>query len=632
MAIPENVQDGVFTFSPRIRIVPILHGSGDIAQEVRETLIRRPCDCLAIPLPPSAETALEPAIEGLPSIRLVLYREPDQGNERVVNFIPVDPCQPVIMGIRVALGEGIPRAYIDREVTTFTPTPFTAPDPYAIKQVPMASFCAALVPFLSPPSEGSQQEARIRWMAFRLHELELDYQAIVCLCHIADWPWLRQAYQARSPFSNPEPLAVFPRACSVSPNTLYFLLGELPFVTQVYEQRRTQGRSDTNVTVDGIKELLLEARTHWQAARTQESVVLPNWVTPHLLQLFLQYVRNLALMDGRVTPDLYTLIVAAKQMAGDQFAVTLLETAKSYIFQYELGEVGPHVSVGMGQIEYTDGSVAKAKNRLQGAPLVWRSLALNPEPPPLKSKQWAMQWDPFRQCSWPPEDNKIESFTGHVREQALAILGADLAKTEKFTTSFKDGVDLRESLRHWHETYHEKQSGKYSIYVKEHPPSRGKVEAVVFIFDTPADPAKYSWQATWHAEHQNESTLSFFATPFHQQLVGPGIGQSQYGGALFLYPPRGIPDIWDDPRLQFTQTLEERLIAAAALHSQEVHIVVVAPIRPPASWRRSTKHFSRNIVPIPLGRFSGQTVDRLRRFHVLNGHEIRSYAARFIRM
>jgi hypothetical protein len=32
-----------------------------------------------------------------------------------------------------------------------------------------------------------------------------------------------------------------------------------------------------------------------------------------------------------------------------------------------------------------------------------------------------------------------------------------------------------------------------------------------------------------------------------------------------------------------------------------------------------------------LSRFSGQTVDRLRRFHVLNGHEIRSYAARFIR-
>ena len=39
----------------------------------------------------------------------------------------------------------------------------------------------------------------------------------------------------------------------------------------------------------------------------------------------------------------------------------------------------------------------------------------------------------------------------------------------------------------------------------------------------------------------------------------------------------------------------------------------------------------RRLVTIPLSRFSGQTIERLRRFHVLNGHEIRSYAAKFIR-
>ena len=34
---------------------------------------------------------------------------------------------------------------------------------------------------------------------------------------------------------------------------------------------------------------------------------------------------------------------------------------------------------------------------------------------------------------------------------------------------------------------------------------------------------------------------------------------------------------------------------------------------------------------IPLGRFSRDTIDRIRRFHVLNGKRVRSYAARFIR-
>src|SRR4051812_6309480 len=34
----------VLRLSPRIEVLPILHGSGDVAQEVRETLIGRPFD------------------------------------------------------------------------------------------------------------------------------------------------------------------------------------------------------------------------------------------------------------------------------------------------------------------------------------------------------------------------------------------------------------------------------------------------------------------------------------------------------------------------------------------------------------------------------------------------------------
>jgi len=167
--------------------------------------------------------------------------------------------------------------------------------------------------------------------------------------------------------------------------------------------------------------------------------------------------------------------------------------------------------------------------------------------------------------------------------------------------------------------------------VKDIPPARGNVEVVIFLFETPADPSVYSWRTTWYAEHEEESTLSFYASPFQQEMIGPGIGQSRYGGALFLFPPRRIPNIWQDARLDFAQSLEERLIAAGALHSQEPHIVLVSPVPPKARWRRIARQFHRRLVPIPLNRFSGQTVDRLRRFHVLNGHEIRSYAARFIR-
>jgi hypothetical protein len=662
----------VLRLSPRIEVLPILHGSGDMAQEVRETLIGHPYDSLAVPLPVSIEPMLEAAVEELPRISLVTVPEPDRDGMPSCSFVPVDPCQAVIMGVRVAMGEGIARAYIDREVTVFEPLPVAAPDPYALKRVSLAAFAASLIPSLPAPTQPGQQWDRIAWMAFRLHELELNFEAILCLCPLADWPWLRDAYRERKAYAGPEPLSARPSVSPVTPATLYFVLGELPFITELYERRRAEVRSDRHLSVDGIKELLLEARARWMADRAPDTSSVANWVTPQLLQLYLQYVRNLALLERRLTPDLYSLVLAAKQMAGDDFAITLLETARSYAFQQEdeLEGYGSAVSAGIGKLEFPEGVIAQATNRLQGAPLIWRPLSLHPKPPRIKSRRWARQWNPFRQCSWPPEDNRIESFTRHVREQARAVLGADLARVEKFTTSIRDGVDLRESLRHWHQglapalagrrrvpvpllpsagtvpspvalgratgtpkgdsPQRTARTGRMDIYVKEIPPARGNVEVVVFLFDTPADPEVYSWQATWYAEHADESTLCFYATPFREQMVGPGIGQSTYGGALFLFPPRPIPNIWEDSGLNFTRTLEERLIAGAALHSQEPHVVVVSPIPPRASWRRIARQFHRKLVPMPLSRFSGQTVDRLRRFHVLNGHEIRSYAARFI--
>jgi hypothetical protein len=641
--------------------------------------------------------AVEAAIEDLPAISVVVipenHQEDDEGRAaNMANYVPIDPCQPVIMGLRVAMGEEIHREYIDREVSVYEPEPLHVPDPYSLKTVSVAAYAAAALPSLPRPVPGSQQEARIAWMAFRLHELELEYEAILALCPLQDWPYLREAYLERKPYEAGDPPTGRPETYRVSETSLYFILGELPFITGLYEQRRAELRSDRQLSIDGVKELLLETRSRCRgkgsvlgakglSRQTQGEAgenVDPGWVgeegkgsvpadpaipaewnrsldemTPQRLQIFLQYVRNLALLDRRLTPDLYTLVTGAKQIGGDQFAVTLIETAKDYYpyrrddtqswyagkgsvpgagslpWQAEGGRVeqrpewtGAMASIefGIGQAEFPDGTIARMKSRLPGPPQVWRPVQLKPKPSPIKRRDWGQRWNPLRQCSWPPEDNRIESFNLHVRDQAKALIGADLARSEKFTTSVKDGIDFRETLRHWH---------KREIYVRDIPPARGSIEIVVFLFDTPADPQKYSWQATWFAEHPGESTLSFFATPFSQNLVGPGVAQSLYGGAMFLFPPRAIPDIWTDPRLAFG-SLEERLLAGALLHSQEQHVALVSPNRLPAQWRLLARRFRKQIIAIPLSRFSTQTIDRLRRFHVLNGHEVRSYAAKFI--
>lgn len=644
----------------RISVLPVIHGSGDFAVEVRDRILKLEPDCVAVPLPPSFQDEVETGVDGLPYVSMVSVNEDatsylsddkalfdeaweqeqppgdsldsenassaDEANLSTYSYVPIDPCQPVISALRAAMGERIPRVFIDLEVERFQPDIHTLPDPYALKNVPMEAFAASLLTAAPKPSASSQRAARIRWMADALLELEARYQRIVFVCSAMDWPWIRSACLEGS--SRDEKLFEFhsgaslnpPRRYGVSEDTLAFLLGEFPYLTYLYEKKREEFMGDSNLSIDGVKELLLEARASW----LREHRPAQNWVTPQRLQIFLQYVRNLTLQSKRLTPDLFTLAVAAKQTAGDAFALSVLEVARKYPYQREAPELDEDdsVHVGVDRAAFPDGDVGTLKSRLGGSAVVWRRISLKPKPTPFEKREWAQRWNPFGMCSWPPEDDAIESFHTHVREQAKALLGEDLARTEKFTTSIKDGLDIRETLRNWH-------TG--DLYVKEIPPARGNLEVVVFLFDTPADPEKYSWHTMWYAEHDQESTLCMYATPFGDNLVGPGIAESQYGGAFFVFPPRHIEDVWRDPRFRYMQTLEERLIAGACFHSRERFIALVSPKPPNCRWRRIARLHDKHLIHIPIGRFSGETIARIRRFHVLNGKNIRSYAARFIR-
>ena len=151
------------------------------------------------------------------------------------------------------------------------------------------------------------------------------------------------------------------------------------------------------------------------------------------------------------------------------------------------------------------------------------------------------------------------------------------------------------------------------------------------LFDSPSDPREYPWRTTWFAEHESESTLAFYATNFQEEMVGPGIGLAVYGGAMFLYPPVVIPDIWTDPRLNYTETLEEKLIAAACLHSPAREIAIMSSLPPGSGWKRLARRHKKHLVHVPMSSFSDEQVQQLRMVHVLNGSQVRSYAASFIR-
>src|SRR2546429_414592 len=84
--------DEFLRIGPRIRVLPIIHGAGDFAVCVRDELLARPYDCLAVPLPPSFQEDVEEAIRKLPIISAVVQRDGNDAEfleEPSFSYVPV---------------------------------------------------------------------------------------------------------------------------------------------------------------------------------------------------------------------------------------------------------------------------------------------------------------------------------------------------------------------------------------------------------------------------------------------------------------------------------------------------------------------------------------------------------------
>jgi hypothetical protein len=183
-----------------------------------------------------------------------------------------------------------------------------------------------------------------------------------------------------------------------------------------------------------------------------------------------------------------------------------------------------------------------------------------------------------------------------------------------------DGVDLRETIRNWHEKkIYVKQAGKYS----------GDVGAVVIIFDEDRND-RYTYLTTWLGEHQNESDMAFYSTQPFEHVVGPGVGRAEYGGLMMTLPPNRLFDIWQDPDYDHAESKAERLLMAALDYSVERYVLYVAAKPPRTIFRAIAARVNRKIVYIPLGQLSPSKIKKLRVVHVLDGYERREQAKQYI--
>jgi hypothetical protein len=142
----------------------------------------------------------------------------------------------------------------------------------------------------------------------------------------------------------------------------------------------------------------------------------------------------------------------------------------------------------------------------------------------------------------------IEDFGRFLKKKGKSVLSEERATVEPFTASLLDGIDLRETIRNWHD-------GK--IFVRNMQKIHGEVGSVMVIFDDDRD-GRYNYMTTWLGEHQNESDMAFYSTYPFDHLIGPGIGRAEYGGFLMSLPARRMYDVWADPDYDFAETKAER--------------------------------------------------------------------------
>ena len=596
-----------------LTLIPFLHGKIAFTEYVRACCLSNRFDCIAVDIPAPFEPYMTEAIDDLPVISAVIA----QNDNDTAFFVPIDPCDAAIEAIRQSRQNHIPFFCVGAPRLRFPEPLPPLPDAHAIAKLGFDEYTTLCIRTIGNCIPGTPSDIEARHISRRLHALRKKFARIAVLVHMRHFT--RTVYhfnveKTHTPSLPPHDDYALRREY-INPDHLYFILGELPFITAAFEKTRYEPFAEPVDIVANIKNLFRETRDEFLDDK-RRILSMP----PARIQRALQFLRNLTVMDGRLIPNLFDIVLAAKGVGGNSYALQTLKCARYYpYFSPELD--APLMAAGIDKIMLPGETAARpAINCFKDFQYSWHTLSIKPDATELQKKKYRFSWNPRGMCSHIPEDRRIEDFNTRVRAKALSLMREDAAVAEKFTVSIRDGIDMRETLSKWY-------SG--DLYVKEVPPSRGAIDTVVIIFDAEHD-ERYPHCATWYAEHEEESTLTFYSTDPASDCIGPGVARSRYGGLCLLFPPRPIPNIFEIALTPPPGGNAEYLTIGALMFGKERRVAYVAKTKPGLRLRKLAATFQKRLIWIPLSTFNSDTIQRLRTFHILNGKEVRSWAARFI--
>lgn len=670
---------------PGIRLLPVVHGRVDAAAVVRAVLAQLKPERIAVELPTSLRAAVIKAVNRLPEITVVLAEGEDDGAEAPLVWVTI-PGDPFVEGIRWALENHGPEAIIciDPDLPYTEKHQDAVPDPYALWSIGPSKYFSELTQSLGQDALATKEDhLREQGMAWHLkqsvtqspgkntvalvgaaHLMRLERhlknpqaqplarlkRQQISLFHLApeclpavmiDAPLAHAIFMHAAMIKADQPPAPCPALQDTCSNRISFRRGALRviaqksredkknryrnIVTYAYWKARISLAASTSLAHSLYQLSTVDRRALsaviWKIAAGSYQEQTHESMRPWQRRLYFDFANRLCRTAGQLVPDLYHWVVAARGIANDNFAWETYDVARTYPWQQEHSDLptlhidGDELDLGTRRIRFRRRFFKVKRTAHVRIPIKEHPHTEDPE-------QWLKAFDEHYICSHEPESIVLEDYGNFIKHKGVAKLSEAQSRTEPFSSSFLDGIDIRETLRN---------IADKKIYVQQFQKAPGGAGSVILIFDEDEQTGEaYPYLMTWHGEHNNESDIAFYATNPADQVVGPGIMRATYGGLLMVYPPRRLHNVWADADYFQAQSKAEVLIMAGIDYSLEKLVMLVSRKKIPARIQQYAARQGKQVVHIPIGTLSPISIEKIRVVHLLSGANTRQWAKDYI--
>lgn len=434
--------------------VPSFHYDGVFGRVVHEIFALAPPKAVALELPPEMQPELEWAAGCWPGP--VVSIATTRGRGAAATTLPFVPGDSILVSFRLATAERVPFAFVDRNI-------FTTPKERAARscRLPGAElagrtggdYVAVADALMAQDPVGPGDLGREAAMARHLAALMEQYESVLWVGGLAHWGRI-EARLRSADFSSARVRQASPlrwRRGRLAPSALLRMTGQSPWRIRYF--------AGSPVTFDPLE--VVRRLLHESGEQTLAEVGSPHEPCTAIDRARAGiYARNLAATETlREEPQMSELIVAARNIVGPRYAARV----------YRLG-MAEQTTVAAAALDpltfetHADQQIAGYRFRGRWVTVepwhpVDRAILSIPDDVEIERSERDADYaelpppragEKFYWGAYPPDQAEYEAFVDYVLRRA-SISDPGEARVMPFTNGLADGLDVRTTIRFWHE-------------------------------------------------------------------------------------------------------------------------------------------------------------------------------------